>query len=53
MRILLDTHALLWFLAGNAKLSGQARELIETEENEVLVSAGSLWEIAIKVSLGK
>lgn len=53
MRLLLDTHALLWFLAGDEKLGGAARALVEDEENEVLVSAASLWEIAIKVSLGK
>ena len=53
MKLLLDTHALLWFLAGEEKLSGVARALIEDKGNEVLVSSGSLWEIAIKVSLGK
>lgn len=53
MRLLLDTHALLWFLAGDEKLSGVARALVEDDGNEVLVSAGSLWEIAIKLSLGK
>jgi PIN domain nuclease of toxin-antitoxin system len=53
LRLLLDTHALLWFLAGDEKLSGVARALVEDDGNEVLVSAGSLWEIAIKLSLGK
>lgn len=53
MRLLLDTHALLWFLSGDEKLSGVARALVEDDGNEVLVSAGSLWEIAIKLSLGK
>ena len=53
MRLLLDTHALLWFLAGDEKLSGVARALVEDDGNEVLVSAGSLWEIAIKLSLRK
>ena len=53
MRLLLDTHALLWFLSGDVKLSGMARALVEDDGNEVLVSAGSLWEIAIKLSLGK
>lgn len=53
MRLLLDTHTLLWFLAGDAKLSGVARALVEDEGNEAVVSAGSLWEIAIKISLGK
>lgn len=53
MRLLLDTHALLWFLSGDEKLSGVARALVEDDGNEVLVSTGSLWEIAIKLSLGK
>jgi PIN domain nuclease of toxin-antitoxin system len=53
LRLLLDTHALLWFLSGDEKLSGVARALVEDDGNEVLVSAGSLWEIAIKLSLGK
>lgn len=53
MRLLLDTHALLWFLAGDEKLSGVARALVEDDGNEALVSAASLWEIAIKLSLGK
>ena len=53
MRYLLDTNALLWFLAGDAKLSGRARGLIENPNNEKLLSIVSLWEIAIKVRLGK
>jgi PIN domain nuclease of toxin-antitoxin system len=53
LRLLLDTHTLLWFLSGDEKLSGVARALVEDDGNEVLVSAGSLWEIAIKLSLGK
>ena len=53
MRYLLDTNVLLWFLAGDAKLSGRARVLIEDPNNEKLLSIVSLWEIAIKVRLGK
>ena len=53
MRYLLDTNALLWFLAGDSKLSGRARALIEDPNNEKLLSIVSLWEIAIKVRLGK
>ena len=53
MRLLLDTHALLWFLDGNSQLSATARELIESPENERLLSIASLWEMAIKVSIGK
>lgn len=53
MRAILDTHAFLWFIDGNPKLSGTARNIIETAENERLFSIASLWEITIKVSLGK
>ena len=53
MRYLLDTNALLWFLADDKKLSRRARQLIESSSNESFVSIVSLWEIAIKTGLGK
>ena len=53
MRILLDTHTFLWLIAGDANLSSTAREAIEAPSNDSLLSAASLWEMAIKVSLGK
>jgi PIN domain nuclease of toxin-antitoxin system len=53
MRLLLDTHAVLWALAGSEALSPEAQRLIEDPANEVLVSAASAVEIAIKKSLGK
>ena len=53
MNLLLDTHAFLWFIAGNSSLSRKARAAIEDENNRLLLSVASLWEIAIKVSLGK
>ncbi|MDH5676461.1 MAG: type II toxin-antitoxin system VapC family toxin [Myxococcales bacterium] len=53
MRVLLDTHALIWALADDEELSPAARELIINGETEVLVSAVSAWEIAIKRALGK
>jgi PIN domain nuclease of toxin-antitoxin system len=53
MRVLLDTHALLWALDGSENLSELARHTILTRENEVLVSSVSGWEIAIKRALGK
>jgi PIN domain nuclease of toxin-antitoxin system len=53
MKLLLDTHALLWFCEGNPSLSAVAREAIEDESNERFVSHASAWEIAIKLSLGK
>jgi PIN domain nuclease of toxin-antitoxin system len=53
MRLILDTHILIWLLEGNSQLSSQARLLIEDETNELLVSIASLWEIAIKCNLGR
>jgi PIN domain nuclease of toxin-antitoxin system len=52
MRLLLDTHVLLWWLADDPALSKQARALIANEP-EVFASAASAWEIAIKRALGK
>ncbi|ETR69454.1 MAG: PilT protein-like protein [Candidatus Magnetoglobus multicellularis str. Araruama] len=53
MRALLDTNSFLWFISGNEKLSIKARNFIEDFENELVLSIASLWEIAIKVSIGK
>ena len=53
MRVLLDTHALLWWLDGDRRLSRRARNVIADESNSVLVSAASAWEISTKVRLGK
>jgi PIN domain nuclease of toxin-antitoxin system len=53
MRLLLDTHAFLWFIMGSTNLSADARALIEDAANEKCLSVGSLWEIAIKTSIGK
>ncbi len=53
MRILLDTHALLWWLAGDPALSPAASRLMADPANTVLVSAASAWEIATKVRIGK
>lgn len=52
MRLLLDTHILLWALNDDPKLSGKARKLIENAA-EVYVSAATFWEMAIKVGVGK
>jgi len=51
--LLLDTHAILWFLWDDAQLSKQAKSLIENADNRKVVSIASCWEIAIKVGLGK
>jgi PIN domain nuclease of toxin-antitoxin system len=53
MRLLLDTHALLWWLSDDPALSQVARKLIARANNTVLVSAASAWEIATKFRLGK
>lgn len=53
MKYLLDTHTLIWFLTGDKKLSDKARHLIDNPDNKKVLSIASLWEIAIKVSLGK
>lgn len=53
MRLLLDTHALLWLLADDARLGDEARDLIIDPANDVFVSAASFWEIVIKLRTGK
>ena len=53
MRLLLDTHALIWWLAGDPSLSAAAREAIGDLHNDVFVSAASAWEIATKYRIGK
>ena len=53
MRLLIDTHILIWWLADDRKLTRSARTIIANPDNDVLVSAASLWEISIKVSLGR
>lgn len=53
MRLLLDTHALLWFLDGDRQLSVAARDAMLSEQSEVRVSAVSGYEVAIKKAIGK
>jgi PIN domain nuclease of toxin-antitoxin system len=53
VRLLLDTHSLLWWAANHPSLSDSARKLIQPEKNTILVSAATAWEIAIKFRLGK
>ena len=53
MRLLIDTHILIWFLEGNNSLSKPHRGIIVDSQNEIFVSIASLWEIAIKISVGK
>lgn len=53
MRLLLDTHTLLWLVDGDRQLSRSATEVLADPGHELLLSPASYWEIAIKVSLGK
>lgn len=53
MRVLLDTHTLLWWVQADLQLSRKARSVIASFETEVFVSAVSAWEIGTKVRLGK
>ncbi len=52
MQLLLDTHAFLWWLSDDSKLGPKARAAIASIDNEVLVSAASAWEIAVKRASG-
>jgi PIN domain nuclease of toxin-antitoxin system len=53
MRALLDTHAFLWFITGDARLSLAARRLMEDVRYDLLLSVASIWEIAIKAGTGR
>ncbi len=53
MKLLLDTHILLWWIKNNKHLTTKARQLIENQRNVVIVSAASMWELAVKRAVGK
>lgn len=53
MNCILDTHTLLWFVGGDKRLPDKNRRIIESPANRLVVSAASLFEIAIKVKVGK
>ncbi len=53
MRLLLDTHAFLWWVAGEDRLGVRARRAMADPETECLLSLASVWEMAVKISLGK
>ncbi|MBI4780637.1 MAG: type II toxin-antitoxin system VapC family toxin [Oscillatoriophycideae cyanobacterium NC_groundwater_1537_Pr4_S-0.65um_50_18] len=53
MRILLDTHIFLWFISGDIQLSTNVRDAIRDPDNEVYLSAISVWEAIVKYQLGK
>jgi len=53
MNLLLDTHAILWFLNGDKKISEKVKKILASPANDTFISIVSLWEIAVKLSLGK
>jgi PIN domain nuclease of toxin-antitoxin system len=53
LRLLLDTHIMLWWALGNTRLSMTGREMIEDDSNSCVVSVASIWEYAIKSALGR
>ena len=53
MTFLIDTHTFLWFITGSLALSETAKELIENDNNDIFISIASLWEISIKMAIGK
>ena len=53
MNYLIDTHTFLWYLEGNSNLSKKARSIISDPQNQILISIASIWEIGIKIALGK
>lgn len=53
MRYLIDTHAFIWFTSDDSRLGKSAKNIIESPESQLLFSIASVWEIAIKYSLGK
>jgi PIN domain nuclease of toxin-antitoxin system len=53
VRLLLDTHTFLWWLDGDRRISRRARTAIADEDNEILVSAATAWELSTKARLGK
>jgi len=53
MRLLIDTHILIWFLEGSKLLSKSRRQIIANQQNDIFVRIASLWEMAVKISIGK
>lgn len=53
MKVLLDTHAFLWFSLNDSKLSNPAKTVLTDPSNEILISPANYWELAIKIGLGK
>jgi PIN domain nuclease of toxin-antitoxin system len=52
-RFLLDTHTFLWWIQGNPSLSDRAQEILSDDSNQLYLSVASLWEVTIKLNIGK
>ena len=52
-RLLIDTHVLLWWLDGDKRLVRKPRQLVQSEDNDIFVSAATVWEITTKARIGK
>jgi PIN domain nuclease of toxin-antitoxin system len=53
MQALIDTHSYIWYISGNDRLSKSALDIIDNEQNDIFISIASIWELSIKVKLGK
>ncbi len=53
MNYLIDTHVLLWYIVGDKRIDRDVRKIIESGKHNLFISNASLWEISIKVSIGK
>ncbi len=53
MNLILDTHILIWILEGNPKITNEIRTTIEDTQNHIFISQASIWELTIKISIGK
>ena len=53
MRYLLDTHAVIWYFDSLSEITPKVKEIIDNNDNSIYISSVSLWEIAIKLNLGK
>lgn len=53
MRVLIDTHTLIWYISNALNLSQKAKDIIASDETAVAISIASIWEISIKISLGR
>ena len=53
MKYILDTHAIIWLIENNKKMPNKIKDIVRLQENIICISSASLWEIAIKMDLGK